>query len=86
MIHSISPVSCIRIAIVLSVFVPANVVAEDPDVFDGIGKRYTTTTLPILQSHCLKCHNEDKASGDLDLEKLRAVQKHVCIEWERTFT
>lgn len=70
MIHSISPVSCIRLAIVLSVFVPANVVAEDPDVFDGIGKRYTTTTLPILQSHCLKCHNEDKGSGDLDLEKM----------------
>ena len=52
---------------------PVESLAKNPTPFEEISKQYTSTTLPILQSHCVKCHNQDKARGDLDLERMATL-------------
>jgi WD40 repeat protein len=36
---------------------------------------YEEQVLPVLRNHCLKCHNPDKNSGDLDLSSFNGVLK-----------
>ena len=56
----------VRIAPALLLFT-TSVIAEPPNYEDHIK--------PLFRAHCLKCHNADEASADLDLSSISSVLK-----------
>ncbi|MEO2168651.1 MAG: DUF1587 domain-containing protein, partial [bacterium] len=62
---------------------PAQLWEQDP--FELLAQQYDSSIRPLLESHCLKCHNDDLAEGDLDLarmESLTAVRRELRI-WQK---
>ena len=54
--------------------------ADDAPRFDALGAEYDREVLPLLKSHCFKCHGTQELQGDLDLERfgtLNDVRKGV---------
>jgi hypothetical protein len=76
MFQRVYSTSSLRLAVLLTAICPSlsnHSVAAKPASFESIGAQYNSTVLPILESHCLKCHNEDEAKGDLDLERMESL-------------
>ena len=55
----------------LAALVAVNVYGDerDPD-FAGLDASYKGEILPLLESKCLNCHDEENAKGELDLERI----------------
>ncbi|MEM7232410.1 MAG: DUF1587 domain-containing protein, partial [Planctomycetota bacterium] len=50
----------------------------DADEIETLRTEYSTKVAPLLESHCFRCHSEDRTEGDIDLggfESLRDVRK-----------
>ena len=60
----------IRSGIVEAQAAPAQLGEQDP--FEQLAQQYEGSIRPLLESHCLKCHNDDLAEGDLDLARIES--------------
>src|SRR6185295_2160416 len=60
----------VRFALVASLVGAA---APRPSAGQEAAVTYTEHVMPILQNHCLGCHNADKKKGDLDLSTYGAA-------------
>lgn len=72
-----------RSGIVEAQTAPAQLGGQDP--FEQLAQQYEGSIRPLLESHCLKCHNDDLAEGELDLarmESLTAVRRELRI-WQK---
>lgn len=70
-------------AVALVKVTPPRVVAAEPatDTADADPK-YQTAILPFLRQHCVRCHNAEKAQGDLRLDQLEPdfdQEKHAGL-------
>ena len=52
----------------------AETASPESSPFEAIGSQYESEILPLLESHCLKCHDENNAKGDLDLERMESLE------------
>lgn len=60
---------CLAGALVCSLLLATSARADDKAIV------FETHVLPILKSHCLKCHGEGKVRGGLDLRGMAAISK-----------
>jgi hypothetical protein len=66
---------------VLSSWVPA----ETLDSFDKLGRDFTDMVSPILESHCITCHDAEVMEADLDLSRFASLDdvRHEPRVWQK---
>ena len=47
--------------------------AAPPAEFSALTAEYTNTVRPLLTRYCLKCHDDNKREGDLDLKQIESL-------------
>ena len=59
--------------------------AQDPEALRQWGQRYEREILPLVQSHCLECHQGDDPSGEFDLSGFLTADSIVAkpLIWEQ---
>ena len=52
--------------------------AQDPAAMQAWGDRYAKEILPLIQSHCLECHNADDPNGEFDLSGMLTAEAAIA--------
>jgi hypothetical protein len=78
---------CLFAVVVLFVIGPPPIAASEADTpsFDTLARRYESTTRPIIELFCLRCHSTEEREGELDLERfatLPDIRRDVAV-WQK---
>ena len=59
--------------------------AETLDSFDKLGHDFTEMVSPILESHCITCHDAEVMEADLDLSRFASLDdvRHEPRVWQK---
>ena len=73
--------------LVLFVIGSPRIAASEPDAlsFDTLAQQYRSTTRPIIEQFCLRCHSTEEQEGELDLERfvtLPDIRRDVTV-WQK---